>query len=287
MQDDAAAERVRRPDGVELAVRRWEAKPGGTPAWARALLVHGLADHSGRWALVGDRFAGLGLETHAFDMRGFGESGGQRAYVERWSDLHDDLADRIAVLRAAEPALPLLLYAHSLGGLVALGYVLDGRPLPDLLVLSAPAIDATLPRWKRIASAALARIVPGLEIPNGLDPSWLSHDPVVAARYVSDPRCQHRSTVRFGAAGFAEQRRLRTAIAGLRSLPLPTLVVHGGEDPIVPPAISEAFERLGGVTRRVYPGLRHEIHNEADGARIAIDVVDWARAAVSYNPVDN
>src|SRR5207245_1700552 len=87
----------------------------------------------------------------AYDQRGFGRSGGHRAYVDRWSQYHDDVEDRLAEVRSAADGLPVVLYGHSMGGLIALGYVLADppRPLPDLLVLSAPAIDAVVPAWKR------------------------------------------------------------------------------------------------------------------------------------------
>ena len=76
--------------------------------------------------------ANAGIDAHSFDVRGFGGSGGPRASVERWSQLHDDLEERVVAIRSIAPGRPLVLYGHSLGGLIALGYVLDGRAQPDL-----------------------------------------------------------------------------------------------------------------------------------------------------------
>src|SRR5258705_115736 len=130
------------PDGTALLARHWAV--AGEP-WARLFIVHGLAEHSGRYEHVGERFAAAGIDTHGIDLRGFGASGGQRAWVDRWSQFHDDLEHWIAWLRTLSPAVPLVLYGHSMGGLVSLGYVLDARSLPDLLVASAPAISAAAP----------------------------------------------------------------------------------------------------------------------------------------------
>ena len=268
----STVERVAARDGTPLLVRRWHSDAGA--AWGAVILVHGLAEHSGRWEHVGAHLSGAGLDVEAIDLRGFGASGGRRAWIDRWSQFHDDLEERIAAARARSAA-PVALYGHSTGGLVALGYVLDGRVLPDALVASAPALSsAGIALWKRLLARALARIAPGLYISNGLDPADLSHDPTVVAGYASDPLNVHRTTTRYGQAAFAEQRRV---VAGLDRLTLPTLVIHGGEDRIVPTDSSALLEGRPGVTRRVYAGTRHELHNEPGSGAILDDVVGWLR----------
>src|SRR5688572_19955844 len=152
-----AAARTR--DGLELRTLRMPA--AGTPR-AHLLLVHGIAEHAGRHARVASLFARAGIETHAFDLRGFGASGGPRAYLARWSEYHDDLEDQLAGVRRAAGDLPVVLYGHSMGGLIALGYILADppRPEPDLLVLSAPAIAAIVARWKRALADVLGSVMP-------------------------------------------------------------------------------------------------------------------------------
>jgi len=167
MDGGARVDHIATRDGTSLLVRHWPV-PAGEP-WATMLLVHGLAEHSGRYEHVGAQLAEAGIDTHAFDQRGFGASGGPRASIDRWSQLHDDLEERIAAARTVGPARPLILFGHSLGGLISLGYVLDGRSRPDLLVLSAPAIGASVPVWQRLLVGALRRVTPGLLLSNRLD----------------------------------------------------------------------------------------------------------------------
>lgn len=267
----SSVERVTARDGTALLVRHWPAS--GSAAWARMLIVHGLAEHSGRWEHVGGHFATGGLDVTAFDLRGFGASEGRRAFVDRWSQLHDDIEERIAALRDAGPE-PLALYGHSLGGLIALGYVLDGRSLPDALVLSAPGLDSTIPGWKRLMARVLGRVTPRMRVANGLDARHLSHDQAVIDAYGPDPLNVHSSTMAFGLHAFAEQQRVAAA---LDRLSLPTLVIHGGDDHIVPTSASERLDGRPGVTRRVYPDIRHELHNEPEGPQILDDVVAWLR----------
>ena len=265
-------------DGTVLRTLHW--RPENAP-WAGLLLVHGVGEHAGRYDHVASQMTEAGIEDHAYDHRGFGGSGGQRSYVERWTDFHDDLGLRLAAARSAMPDVPLVLYGHSMGGLIALGYLLSGtpRPQPDLLVLTSPGLDSTIAAWKQRLAPLLSRIAPRLRIPNGFRPGNLSRDPAVDERVANDPLCQSSSTARFGAEAFAEQRRLRGAVGGGWRLAVPAYVAHGGEDPIVPVDASAALERDPNVTRRVYPGLRHETHNEPEGPAVVADTIEWIRAS--------
>ena len=266
-------------DGLRLRTVRWPA----SPRRAHVLLVHGIAEHAGRHAHVGVAFARAGLDTQAYDLRGFGASDGPRAYVDHWSQHHDDLEDQLAATRAVAGDLPVVLYGHSMGGLIALGYVLaePQRPRPELLVLSAPAIAASVARWKRALAEVLGRAVPRLAIPNELPPGGLSHDERVETLYRSDPLNVHRTTARFGLELFGEQVRVRSRLARIGALPMPTYVLHGAEDAIVPLSSSASLDGKGNVTRRVYPGLRHEMHNEPEAEAVIGDTIAWIERAVA------
>ena len=261
-------------DGVDLLTRTWRA---GAP-WAHVLIVHGLGEHSGRYEHVGAQFAAAGIEAHAYDHRGNGASGGRRGHVDRWSVFHEDLEDRLAAVRQAATTLPVVLFGHSMGGLIVAGYCLDGRPRPDLVVLSAPGLDSALPAWKKHAARWLDVLVPMLPIPNGVDPDTLSRDPAVGARLAADTRCATSSTAHFGAEGLREQARVRGLAC--RGLGVPTLVVHGEADGLVPPAASAVFANAPRTERRSYPALRHELHNEPEGPAVVEDVIHWVRGAV-------
>jgi alpha-beta hydrolase superfamily lysophospholipase len=271
---DAIIGSTRTRDDLELRTLRW--RTPGTPR-AHVLLIHGIAEHAGRHAHVAARFAGSGFETYAFDLRGFGGSAGRRAFVDRWSEYHDDVEDQLAALRATARELPVVLYGHSMGGLIALGYVLADppRPAPDLLVLSAPAIAAIVARWKRDLADVLGRVLPRLEIPNDLPAGALSRDPQIEVAYRSDPLNVHRTTARLGMELFHEQARVQAALGRIGALPTPTYVLHGSDDPLVPLSSSASLERRENVTRRVYPRLRHEMHNEPEAPAVIDDTTGW------------
>lgn len=261
------------PDGTELGTRHWPVPDGRRP-WATLLLLHGLAEHSGRYEHVGSRLAEAGIDAYAYDQRGFGTSGGRRAWVDRWSQFHDDLAERLAAARSAAAGGPVVLYGHSLGGLVALGYALSDRPKPDTLVLSAPALDAEIPAWKRALAGFLGVLAPTLAVRNALNVAVLSRDPQVGIRYLADPLNHHFTTTRLGAEFLREQARCRSARGQLR---VPTLVIHGEADRLVPTNASAPLGDVPSVTRRTYPTLRHEMHNEPEWATVIDDVIGWLR----------
>ena len=266
---------VKAADGTSILVRDWasDSRPGWP--WASVLLVHGMGEHSGRYEHVGDQMAAAGLDVHAYDHRGNGGSGGRRGHVDRWAQYHDDLAERLVNVRGQSGGRPVILYGHSMGGLVVLGYLLTDRPRPDLVVLSSPGLDSTLAEWKKAVVPTLSRVVPTLAIPNGIDGRTLSRDPSVGDKVGADPLATDASTVRFGAEGLAEQERVRRDFGGLT---LPTLVLHGLDDGLVPPQASEILATLPNVERRTYPGLRHELHNEPEGPAIVDEIIAWVRA---------
>ena len=275
-------------DGTELQVRHWPAV--GEAAWASLLLVHGLGEHAGRYEHVGDQLAAAGVETQSYDHRGQGASGGRRGHIDSWSQYHDDLAERLAVVRAGAGDRPVVLYGHSMGGLVVAGYLLGDdippdRPRPDLVVLGSPGLDSTLAGWLKTLAPIVARFAPTLAVPIGIDGRTLSRDPAVGELAATDPLNAKVSTTRFGAEALKEQARVR--LLAPRGLGLPTLVLHGTDDGLVPCAASEVFEGAPGVERRTFRGLRHELHNEPEGPRIIDEVIAWIRERATLTAQPN
>jgi len=265
---------ARMADGTLLRTLHWPA--AGDP-WAMALIVHGLAEHAGRYSTVAAALTADRIETHGYDLRGFGRSAGRRGHVNDWRQYHDDLEARITALGAEHPDLPLIVWGHSLGGLIACGYVVSpvARPLPDLLVLSSPAVAVEIPAWKRALVTGLANVLPHMRVSNGRLSDGLSHDPAISEAYNNDPLLVPKSTTRFGYEGLAEQDRLRDALAILPAMPIPTYVFHGAEDPIVPVSASEPFQSMGNTVRHVHEGLRHETHHERERDLVLGEAVAW------------
>lgn len=109
-------------------------------------------------------------------------------------------------------------------------------------------------------------------MPQKIEGSALSRDPEVGEEYLSDPLVHTSVTFRFGSAMLQAMEDVR---AGAHLVTVPTLVLHGGADRIVPPQSTAALGELPGFERRLYPQLRHEILNEPEGPEVVADIIDW------------
>ncbi len=254
-------------DGTMIAVRRW---PVQDPK-AAMLIVHGLGEHSGRYDHVARFFNGRGIDVTAFDLRGHGLSGGRRAYVGRWSDYLDDVEDRLAETRSI--GTPLVLYGHSLGGLIATSYVTSDRPLPDALIASAPGLEDNLKPILHVLPKLLGPLLPTLAVATGITGDQLSRDPAVGEAYFADPLVLTKATLRLAVEALQAQV---TTIRRLAKISVPALTIQGSEDSLVPPSASALLEPY--AKRIMYEGLRHECHNEPEQARVLDDVASWVEA---------
>jgi alpha-beta hydrolase superfamily lysophospholipase len=256
--------------GMEL-VREWapESAPRG-----HIVLVHGIAEHCGRYERTGDLLARAGFFVRSYDLIGFGGTGGPRGDIDQWSRYHDQIQRHMAWARAQGG--PVILMGHSMGGNLALGYVLSGRPAPDLLVLSAPGLGGGA-GWQRAVAGVAAKMAPTVAVPTSLKGEQLSRDPAVGEAYFSDPLVYRKSTPRLGAALFESMDELKESAA---ELDVPTLVLHGTADTIVPPQSTAILGELDCVERRLLPGLRHEILNEPEGPELVQDIIDWIDARI-------
>jgi alpha-beta hydrolase superfamily lysophospholipase len=255
-------------DGLTLLTRLWKCPDPK----AHVLLIHGLGEHSGRWDNVGSFLVDRGYTAHSFDLRGHGGSGGRRVHIESFDDFLDDVE---LVFNELPEHLPRVIYAHSMGGLIATGYAVSDRRQPDLYVLSAPALEADIPVPLQITSKVLGRVVPKLPLPNSVKGDQLSRDPSVGERYFADPLVQTKATTGFGSVMLEAMSVVR---GRLDSFTRPALVIHGADDPLVPPQASAPLAAVPAVERKLFPGLRHETHHEPEKDEVLGFVADWLDA---------
>ncbi|MFT4069628.1 lysophospholipase [Paraburkholderia sp.] len=263
-------------DGVELPLYSWQ--PNG-PTRATVALLHGLAEHAGRYAALAGRLNAAGIELVAIDLRGHGHAPGKRAYVKRFDDY---LLDAHALLdAAAQSCAPLFLMGHSMGGAVAALYAIErldtsGRRVAGL-ILSSPALapGRDVPKWMLSLSQVISRLYPAFPAMK-IDAALLSRlQPVVNANR-NDPLVHHGAIpARTGAELLLAMARIERGRAKLR---MPLLVFHGTEDKLTEPDGSREFGAHAGSpdkTLTLHEGSYHETMNDLDRDRVISALVEW------------
>jgi alpha-beta hydrolase superfamily lysophospholipase len=262
--------------GLDLFGRAWLPER----AQRSVLLVHGWAEHSGRYEHVGAWLAARGCAVHAYDHRGHGRSAGPRGHARRFADLLDDLEIALARAREESPALPVFLLGHSMGGLVVAAFVAERGPEITGAVTSGAALAlADVPSRARLALLRLAaRVAPRMRRDRPIAGEALSRDPEVGRAYAEDPLVLRRMTLGFGAALLDAARRTQEAAGAVR---VPMLLLHGADDTLT---LAEGSRRFhAGLSApasdlRLYAGLRHEILNEPERETVLDDLLGWMRS---------
>lgn len=263
-------------DKTALFVTDWLLDPPES-ANGSIVLMHGLGEHSGRYAHVVRFFNERGLSVRTYDHRGHGRSGGARgdvpdgmAMLRDAKIVIDDFARQFSG-RAATP----FLFGHSMGGLFAARFATAHLTPLRGLILSSPALSIPLSGVQKLLLKVLGSFAPGLGLSNGLKTTFLSHDPAVEAAYLNDFLVHPKISARLlgcmlAAVDFAQSHAA--------ALTVPTLMAVAGDDRLVDAAGSAGFFKQlapGIGTMHWYDNFYHEIFNEVEARRVFDDVHAW------------
>lgn len=225
------------------------------------LIVHGLAEHSGRYRNVVDHFVPLGYAVYGIDHFGHGKSDGERVYVERFDDYTNTLKVYFDMIREWQPDKPIFLVGHSMGGLISAVYLLDHQAELAGAVLSGPAVK--IPNHVTPAMLFVGKMLSAL-IPRfgllALSADGVSRDPLVVKAYVSDPLVHTgKTTARLA----AEMLKAMQTISGQAAkITLPIMIVQGSADKLIDPAGAQMlYDAVSSADKeiRIYDGLYHEV----------------------------
>ncbi|MCT8996848.1 alpha/beta fold hydrolase [Chelativorans intermedius] len=292
------------------ALRLYVHAPQGRPR-AIVQINHGLAEHAGRYGRFARLLADCGLAAYAHDHRGHGHTRAPGAPMGSFGPepaAENVLADVLAVhdrIAADHPGLPVILFGHSLGAIIALAFLrrhagrlraaaLWNAPLAS--PLAARAARAVL-GWERLrlGSDVPSRLMPRLTfrawasaIPDAATPfDWLSRDAAEVAAYIADPLCGRDATVAMWRAVFdLNLLAVGGSLAATVRRDLPIQLVGGGGDPSTKGgatmrrlAARLAREGFSNLQTRIYGETRHESLNELNRNLIMEDFCAWAKGA--------
>ncbi len=266
--------------GKGKAFHACEWSPPGKPK-AMILLIHGLSDHAGRYHHLGTYFADSAYLLIIVDLRGHGRSFGKRGHFPSYKRNMDDISLFINEAKMRHPALPLVLYGHSMGGNLVLNYLIRQKPDVVGAVVTSPWLRlASKPPLFRILMAKLVnKVFPSLTQADGINPSFLSHDEEVASLYIADDLVHSRISVRT----FVEISNAgEYALANASKLECPLLLMQGTDDSLT--SFSASREFSGKVTAvhtfKAWDGLFHELHNEIGKETVLCFIREWINSRI-------
>lgn len=262
-------------DGLKLAAKAWLAEgevKGGV------VLLHGHGEHIGRYAHAAEFFNQHGFHVYGFDLRGHGKSEGKRGHAKSNDDLLGDLEMFLREIRLEQEDLPLILYGHSMGGNIALQFILK-NPVKEIqkAVVTSPWIRLAFepPAWKIKLGNFMAGIWPSLTQPSGLDENQLSHIEAVVKAYHDDPLVHNK----ISAALYREISKAGEWILQNTSrLHMPLFLAHGEADKITSYPATKALAEATGADFISYPDMRHELHNETVQQEHLENILRWMEA---------
>jgi alpha-beta hydrolase superfamily lysophospholipase len=249
----------------------------GEETKAVIIFVHGLGEHIRRYSLWADLFRKEGIGFAGVDLPGHGRSDGKRGHIGPYSLTSEMLDILMRSCNKTFTGVPVYIYGHSLGGLIVLDYLLNKAPAVKGAIITSPWLRLGFePSNSKVQLASMVRFVlPSLVQPSGLIHEHLSHDEKVISAYRNDPLVHDRISVSLfhGAMNSAKY-----CLEHASELKVPTLLIHGSDDPICSPDGSREFaSKTNKVKLKIWDAGYHELHNEPFKEEVFKYIVDWIK----------
>jgi alpha-beta hydrolase superfamily lysophospholipase len=257
--------------------RTW--MPQGNPKGV-ICLIHGLGEHIGRYHHVADFFNRNSFALAGFDLPGHGLSEGRRGHIKSYIALQNTIDQYLQRLHKQYPDTPIILWGHSMGGNLALNYVLQNPKGVSAALITSPWLRTMGPPQGILKTIVriFAKVAPWITIDNGLSSKDLSHDENIS--YNQDPLVHSRISLRLLAAMI---KRGQWALRNAHKLSIPLLLMHGNADKITDPRASQEFSEKAKCELELWPDLYHEMHNEPQKHKVLEFMVAWLQQHISQN----
>lgn len=242
------------------------------------LLVHGMGEHSSRYAPFAEFMTQEGIAVFSFDHRGHGKSGGKRGHSPNYECLMDDLELALMQTKAFFEDLPLFMMGHSLGGNLVLNYVLRRKPEVQGVIASAPWIRLAFSpsRLDLFLAKTVVKIFPSFTQSTKLEVAAISRIPEEVEKYKNDPLVHDKiSPAMFMACYPAGLYLLEHAAEWA----LPLYIYHGSADRLTSFGSSKEFANklTGDIRWQEWQNGYHELHNDVDRLKVLQSVANWVK----------
>jgi alpha-beta hydrolase superfamily lysophospholipase len=263
--------------GGRIFVRSW--KPDGQ-ARAVVALCHGFNAHSGYFVWTGEQLAARGFAVYALDLRGRGQSDGERFYVKTVGEYEADVATLIALAKSREAGLKVFLLGHSAGGVTSAIYTLDNQTELAGFICESFAFQVPAPDFALAAIKGLAHLAPHAQVLK-LNNADFSRDPAAVKKMNDDPLIAHETqpTATVAALAIADERLKKE----FPKFTLPLLILHGTKDGATKYQGSQEFYDKASSkdkTLKLYEGHYHDLLNDLGKEQVFAEIAAWIEARV-------
>ncbi len=278
-------------------------------------IVHGIAEYVARYDELAKVFTDHGFVVVGEDHMGHGgsisESIPQATFSGGWMAAVSDTYRLLQMTKEEYPDLPYIIYGHSMGSFMTrtllytypqaglAGAVISGTGWTPKPVVDAGRLVCRLEGKKRgmnNPSPTISKLMFG-SYNKGFDNprtpvDWLSRDEKEVDKYIADPLLGFDASI-----GLAYEMLggilMNQKKENLAKMPkdLSVLFVSGDKDPVGANGKGvtktyEAFKAAGmqDVSIKLYPGGRHEMHNEINRQELHADVLSFLERVVKEHP---
>ncbi|MBU5484564.1 lysophospholipase [Clostridium sp. MSJ-11] len=263
--------KIRSFDGTEI----FYAKDMVENPRAIVLIVHGLCEHLGRYDYLTNKLNSFQYTVYRFDNRGHGRSGGERGYLEKFSDFLEDANVIVDLAKEENKKCPIFMLGHSMGGLITAAYGIKYENKLNGQMLSGAAL-LELPIFEDLKKDNHFEKYPREKSPNGLS-HLICRDEEVVKAYDEDPLVLKETNIKL--LGEAFINGAAWVKEGVKGYTYPCLIMHGEDDKIVPLDCSKWFFNYSSSkdkTLKIYEECYHEILNEKEEKEEVIeDIQEW------------
>ncbi|RIJ23474.1 lysophospholipase [Henriciella barbarensis] len=260
--------------GAPVAGYAWRVEE----AKANLLLMHGYGEYATRYVAEYNQLIPAlnkaGFSVFAFDANGHGASPGPRGATDIKQAVHHHQMAREAL--TLESKAPVVLFGHSLGGLITAASVAGKPDGVEAVILSAPALEIELNPVLKALAGLIAAIAPAARLTPPLEADAISRDRSVVEAYRNNPDVITKPpAARLGATAVSV---LEAAWKRFSAWQVPVLIIHGDADRLTPIEGSQRFFEMIGVSDKtldVFEGGYHELLNDTERDRALAVILSW------------
>ena len=259
----------------KIFIREWETK--GQPK-KNILIIHGLGEHSGRYKEFAEFYIEKGIGVYALDLQGHGKSIGKRGHIKSFEEYLDSVENSLIFIRKKFLDTPIILFGHSLGGLIALNFLIERESKEiECGIISSPWIETKIkvPEYLLIIQKILKNIFPSLRLNNRLNSNHLSKNKEIVKKYVEDELVHNKISLNLYSEVMSAIDNVKQKASRIK---INIFLYHGKSDKIISSnGTSEVNKLLKKCELKLYDNVYHEPHNDLEKEEVYINILEFIK----------